>query len=53
MDIERPNDPVSFIAYYLLKHKDEIQLPQPPEKEDEGEKEEGEGEVQEEEGGDD
>jgi len=24
LDLERPNDPVSFIAYYLLKHKDAI-----------------------------
>lgn len=30
MDIERPNDPISFIAYYLLKNKDKIVLPKPP-----------------------
>jgi len=41
--MERPNDPISFLAYYLLKHKGEIKLPEKPEVE---EKEPGEEEVQ-------
>ena len=27
VDIERPEDPISFIAYYCLKNKDSIKLP--------------------------
>ena len=49
--MERPNDPVSFLAYYLLKHKDQIKLPKKPGKGGEV-GEEGE-EGQEEEAGDD
>lgn len=51
VDMERPNDPVSFLAYYLLKHKDQIKLPKKPGKGGEV-GEEGE-EGQEEEAGDD
>lgn len=34
VDMERPNDPISFLAYYLLKHKNEIKLPEKPEVEE-------------------
>jgi len=28
--MERPEDPLSFIAFYVLKNKHKINLPQPP-----------------------
>lgn len=30
VDIERPNDPISFIALYLLKNKEKVKLPALP-----------------------
>ena len=30
VDIERPNDPISFIALYLLKNKDKVKIPPLP-----------------------
>lgn len=30
VDIERPNDPISFIALYLLKNKEKVRLPPLP-----------------------
>jgi len=30
VDMERPEDPLSFIAFYVLKNKHKINLPQPP-----------------------
>ena len=29
VDIERPNDPISFIAFYMLKNKDRVKIPMP------------------------
>ena len=31
VNTERPNDPISYIAYYLLKNQHKIKLPEPPE----------------------
>jgi len=28
LDIERPLDPISFLAHYILKHKDRVKLPE-------------------------
>lgn len=28
--MERPEDPISFLAFYMLKNKHKIKLPQPP-----------------------
>ena len=30
MDLERPNDPISFIALYLLKNREKVRMPQLP-----------------------
>lgn len=30
VDIERPDDPISFIALYLLKNKEKVKIPPPP-----------------------
>lgn len=38
--MERPNDPLSFISLYLLKHKDRVQIPQRKNLEDEAQDEE-------------
>lgn len=28
--MERPEDPLSFIAFYVLKNKQKLNIPQPP-----------------------
>ena len=28
--MERPEDPLSFIAFYVLKNKNKVNIPQPP-----------------------
>ena len=30
LNIERPEDPASFLAYWMLRHKDRVQLPPKP-----------------------
>ncbi len=30
VDIERPEDPISYIAMYILKNKNQVKLPQAP-----------------------
>lgn len=34
IDLERPGDPLSFIAHYCLKNKERIVLPSPPDREE-------------------
>lgn len=41
--MERPEDPLSFIAFYVLKNKNKVNIPQPPalpDREDEAKPEE-------------
>lgn len=43
VDMERPEDPLSFIAFYVLKNKNKVNIPQPPalpDREDEAKPEE-------------
>jgi hypothetical protein len=30
VDIERPNDPITYIAMYILKNMDKMKMPVPP-----------------------
>lgn len=40
LDVERPLDPISFLAHYILRHKDRVKLPEIKFREEQSEQQE-------------